>query len=120
MATVKANTKAAKANTKAANDVEVVEKADNKKPSFADGIYTEYGIELDNGAKVDVEVIVDKCKLPASYGSLLSEGNGPAIIMATLTARTRRVLDWAGATLADIEDVLPAVISRGQEFSEDQ
>lgn len=100
-------------------DVEVIDKAEKKDPTFANGVYTEYGVELTNGAKVDVEVIVDKRNLPASYGTLLAEGNGPAIIMATLTTKTRRVLDWSGATLADIEDVLPAVVSRGQEFSED-
>lgn len=111
MATAKANTKTA--------DVEIIDKEAKKEPTFADGIYTEYGVELDNGAKVDVEVIVDKRKLPASYGSLLAEGNGAAIVMATLTTRTRRVLDWAGATLADIDGALPGVISRGQEFSED-
>ncbi|CAM2804105.1 hypothetical protein COJE103337_03875 [Corynebacterium jeikeium] len=101
-------------------DVDVVDgNGEKREPVFADGIYTEYGVELGNGAEVDIEVIVDKRKLPASYGLLLAEGNGPAIIMATLTTRTRRFLDWAGATLDDIEDVLPGVISRGQEFSED-
>ncbi len=101
-------------------DVDVVDGSGEKRePVFAEGIYTEYGVELGNGATVDIEVIVDKRKLPASYGLLLAEGNGPAIIMATLTTRTRRFLDWAGATLDDIEDVLPGVISRGQEFSED-
>lgn len=115
MATTAKTTKAK--TTKA--DVEIVDKEDKKDPTFANGVYTEYGVELTNGAKVDVEVIVDKRNLPASYGLLLSEGNGPAIIMATLTTRTRRFLDWAGATLDDIEDVLPGVIKRGQEFSED-
>lgn len=110
MATAKANTK---------NTVEIVDKEEKKDPTFSNGIYTEYGVSLANGATVDIEVIVDKTKLPASYGLLLAEGNGPAIIMATLTTRTRRVLDWAGATLADIEGVLPGVINRGQEFSED-
>ncbi|WP_141739625.1 hypothetical protein ACEN2D_02190 [Corynebacterium auriscanis] len=112
-----------KKNTAVSNDVEIVEKNDaketTKSPTFVGGVYTEHDVELTNGAKVDVEVIVDKRQLPATYGSLLSEANGPAIIMATLTARTRRILDWAGATLADIEDVLPGVINRGQEFSED-
>ncbi|MDK8889845.1 hypothetical protein QQA05_00250 [Corynebacterium macclintockiae] len=116
MATKKTTSVAKTSNT----EVDVVDgNGEKREPVFADGIYTEYGVELTNGAKVDVEVIVDKRKLPASYGLLLSEGNGPAIIMATLTTRTRRFLDWAGATLDDIEDVLPGVISRGQEFSED-
>ena len=101
-------------------EVDVVDGSGEKKdPVFADGIYTEYGVELGNGAEVDIEVIVDKRKLPASYGLLLSEGNGPAIVMANLTTRTRRFLDWAGATLADIENVLPDVVRRSREFSED-
>ncbi|MGJ4099729.1 hypothetical protein [Corynebacterium macclintockiae] len=101
-------------------DVDVVDgNGEKREPVFADGIYTEYGVELGNGAEVDIEVIVDRRKLPASYGLLLAEGNGPAIIMATLTTRTRRFLDWAGATLDDIEDVLPDVVRRSQEFSED-
>lgn len=116
MATKKTTSVAKTTNT----EVDVVDSSGEKKdPVFADGIYTEYGVELGNGVEVDVEVIVDKRKLPASYGLLLSEGNGPAIVMATLTTRTRRFLDWAGATLDDIEEVLPDVVRRSREFSED-
>lgn len=89
-------------------------------PELKDGIYTEEGVELANGRKVDVGVIVDRKKLPATYGSLLAEGNGPALVIASLTVQTRRMIDMAGATLEDLEEVLADVIDRSRDAAESE
>lgn len=102
--------------------VEIVENTDEQvnKPTpdgtIVDGIYTERNVELTNGIAIDVEVIVDRMKLPATFGKLMSEGNTPAIIIAQLTAKTRTMLDMFGATLEDVTDVLPPVIQRASEM----
>lgn len=91
-----------------------------QEPEFKDGIYTEHGVELANGNKIDVSAIVDRKLLPATYGSLLAEGNGPALTIATLTTHTRRMLDLAGATFEDLEEVLPQVIERSREAADSE
>ena len=104
------------ATAKAASKA-VAKKTDDaiKEPTHTDGIYTEYGVKLSNGMAVDVEVITDRRKLPASWGSLVAEGNAPALVMASMTVKTRRTLDLSGATLEDVETVLADVISRAQD-----
>lgn len=117
MATAKKNTNA---------EVEVIKQdtapqeapKEVQEPTLKDGIYTEYGVKLTNGNAVEVGVIVDRKRLPATYGSLLAEGNGPALTIATLTSRTRQLLDWTGATFEDLEDVLPDVINRAREAAD--
>ena len=111
---------------KSVDQVEIVEN-DTTTPAapkgeIKDGVYTEKGVELTNGNKIDVSVIVDRKRLPATYGSLLAEGNGPALTIATLTTYTRRMVDMSGATFEDLELVLPQVIERSREAadSEDQ
>lgn len=91
------------------------EGTEKKEPVLKDGVYTEYGVELVNGVKIPVSVIVNEKDLPATFGSLVSEGNGAALIIAQLTAGTRRMIDLAGATMADIGETFPAVIMRGRE-----
>ena len=90
--------------------------ADAPKGKLADGIYTEQDVELRNGRKVPIEVIVDDKKLPATYGSLLAEGNGPALTIAALTTKTRRILDFTGATMEDLDGAVAEVIMRGREM----
>jgi len=110
----------AKKSDKTSTEVEVAESTAQELPKveLKDGIYIERDVELANGRKIEVEVIVDRKKLPATYGSLLAEGNGPALTIATLTSRTRQILDWTGATLEDLEDVLPDVITRSREAAD--
>lgn len=124
---LKGTTMSAKKTTnKAVDQVEVVERTDEElaaeenapKGEIKDGVYTEKGVELTNGTKIEVGVIVDQKKLPATYGSLLAEGNGPALTIATLTTKTRRILDLSGATMEDLEEVLPAVIERGRDAAD--
>lgn len=92
--------------------------AEATKGEIKDGVYTEKGVELSNGSKIDVGVIVDQRKLPATYGSPLAEGNGPALTIATLTTQTRRILDLYGATMEDLEAVLPQVIERARDAAD--
>lgn len=113
MATTAANRK------KTTGEVDTVDKTgEAKDPTFIDGVYTEYGVELRNGMKLDVEVITDRDELPASFGNLLSDGNGPAMVMAMLTVKTRRLLDLYGATMKDVKVTLPPVIERAREAAE--
>lgn len=99
------------ATAKAASKT-VAKKTDDvvKEPTHTDGIYTEYGVKLSNGMAVDVEVITDR-----PWGSLVAEGNAPALVMASMTVKTRRTLDLSGATLEDVETVLADVINRAQD-----
>lgn len=86
-----------------------------REPVLKDGVYTEYDVELVNGVKIPVSVIVDEMKLPATFGYLISEGNGAAMVIAQLTAGTRRIIDLAGATMEDINATFPEIIQRGRE-----
>lgn len=107
---------------KSVDQVEIVEN-DTTTPTapkgeIKDGVYTEKDVELSNGAKIEVGVIVDQNRLPATYGSLLAEGNGPALTIATMTTQTRRVLDLMGATMEDLQGALPAVIERARDAAD--
>lgn len=86
-----------------------------KEPTLEDGIYTEYAVELGNGVKVDIEVVFDREELPASYMSLVAEGNMEAALIAQLTPRTRRILDLVGATLKDLKSCVLDVVGRAQK-----
>lgn len=104
------------------NQVEVV-KNDVSKNSvgdgqITDGVYTEREVELINGVKLDIEVIVDRDMLPASVSSLAHEGNVEGMLMAQLTAKTRKLLDWTGATRKDLHDVIAPVVQRGTELAD--
>lgn len=104
------------------NKVEVV-KNDVSKNSvedgqITDGVYTEREVELINGVKLDIEVIVDRDMLPASVSSLAHEGNVEGMLMAQLTAKTRKLLDWTGATRKDLHDVIAPVVQRGTELAD--
>lgn len=85
---------------------------------ITDGIYTEREVELINGVKLDIEVIVDRDMLPASVSSLAHEGNVEGMLMAQLTAKTRKLLDWTGATRKDLHDVIAPVVQRGTELAD--
>ena len=85
---------------------------------FENGFYTEQDVELLNGVKMPVTVIVDRDKLPATFSNLLSEGNGPALIVAQLSTATRRFLDLAGATMKDLETAIAPVIQRANELND--
>lgn len=107
---------------KTSNKVEVV-KNDVSNNSvgdgqITDGIYTEREVELINGVKLDIEVIVDRDMLPASVSSLAHEGNVEGMLMAQLTAKTRKLLDWTGATRKDLHDVIAPVVQRGTELAD--
>lgn len=86
---------------------------------ITDGVYTEREVELINGVKLDIEVIVDRDMLPASVSSLAHEGNVEGILMAQLTAKTRKLLDWTGATRKDLHDVIAPVVQRGTELADE-
>lgn len=107
------------ATAKATESKTVAKKIEDaaKEPTLVDGVYTEHEVKIGNGTTLPVSVITDPRKLPASWGSLVAEGNGPALIMASLTANTRRMLDMAGATLDDVDNVLSEVVKRAQEAS---
>ena len=92
-------------------------KTDTLTGELVDGIYTEK-VELSNGTKVDVEVITDPKKLPATYYNLLAEGNTVAMVIAALTTKTRRLLDFSGAILEDLEDIISPVIDRARDAAE--
>ena len=85
---------------------------------ITDGVYTEREVELINGVKLDIEVIVDRDMLPASVSSLAHEGNVEGILMAQLTPKTRKLLDWTGATRKDLHDVIAPVVQRGTELAD--
>lgn len=85
---------------------------------LVDGIYTEDNVTLTNGRVISVEVITDKKKLPATFGNLLAEGNSIAMTIAMLTTKTRRILDYSGATVEDIESVLAPVIDRARDAAD--
>ena len=110
-----------------ADEVEIVERsqeemaAENgekgqeaKAPELKDGVYTEYGVELSNGVHIDVGVVVDADQLPATVSSLMAEGNTEALVVAQMTAGTRRMMDFAGATRKDLREVFPPVIERAR------
>lgn len=109
------------ATKKTSDKVEIIEndvtEPDTPKGEVVDGVYTEQ-VELTNGRSIDVGVIVDQDKLPATYGSLLAEGNAPALVVAQCTTRTRRMLDLAGATLQDLNEVVSPVIQRAHDAAE--
>lgn len=92
--------------------------AAKREPALKNGVYTEYDVELVNGVKIPVSVIVDEMKLPATFGSLISEGNGAAMVIAQLTAGTRRIIDLAGATMEDINATFPEIIQRGRDAAD--
>lgn len=85
---------------------------------ITDGVYTEREVELINGVKLDIEVIVDRDMLPASVSSLAHEGNVEGMLMAQLTAKTRKLLDWTGATRKDLHEVISPVVQRGTELAD--
>ncbi|MGC2865986.1 hypothetical protein ACMG4H_14145 [Corynebacterium glutamicum] len=89
-----------------------------REPSLENGVYTEYDVQLVNGVKIPVSVIVDEMKLPATFGSLISEGNGAAMVIAQLTAGTRRIIDLAGATMEDINATFPEIIQRARDAAD--
>ena len=76
------------AQKKNTDQVEVVKNETAKNAGgegqITDGIYTEREVELLNGVKVDIEVIVDHDMLPASVSSLSHEGNIEGMLMAQL------------------------------------
>lgn len=115
MATAK-NTRTTKTSAEVVTR-DTTEEATKPTGILKDGIYTEE-VTLTNGVPMPCEVIVDMKKLPATYGMLISEGNAAALTIAALTARTRRMLDLLGATMEDLNEVLPAVIARAREASE--
>lgn len=93
-----------------------VDKVDTApKGEVKDGVYVEENVELKNGVKVTIEVILDSEDLPSTFGSLLAEGNGPALAIAQCTTRTRRVLDLAGATMGDLKGAVGEVVQRAQD-----
>lgn len=100
------------------DDVEVTTEGP-KTPTHVNGIYTEYGVELSNGVKVDIEVITDHDNLPASFMTYAAEGNTLALMLAKLTPNTRRILDFLGATQKDLRTVIADVISRANEVEDD-
>ena len=110
------------AQKKNTDQVEVVKNETAKNAGgdgqIADGIYTEREVELLNGVKVDIEVIVDRDMLPASVSSLAHEGNIEGMLMAQLTAKTRKLLDWTGATRKDLHEVIAPVVQRGTELAD--
>lgn len=87
-------------------------------PELEKGVYTEFRVELGNGVKVDVSVIVDRDMLPASFSTLVAEGNVEAMIIAQVTDFTRKMLDFAGATRKDLRDVIAPVVERAQEAAD--
>lgn len=107
---------------KNSNKVEVVKNdvAENSvgDGQISDGIYTEQEVELLNGVKLEIEVIVDRDMLPASVSSLAHEGNVEGMLMAQLTAKTRKLLDWTGATRKDLHEVIAPVVQRGTELAD--
>lgn len=107
---------------KNSNKVEVVKNdvAENSvgDGQIIDGVYTEREVELINGVKLEIEVIVDRDMLPASVSSLAHEGNVEGMLMAQLTAKTRKLLDWTGATRKDLHDVIAPVVQRGTELAD--
>lgn len=107
---------AANKNTKNTRAEVVTRETEPETPTgvVKDGVYTEKNVKLQNGSYMDVEVIVDVNKLPATYGMLVSEGNGAALTIAMLTVRTRRLLDLLGATMGDLNETLPPVIERAR------
>lgn len=113
-----ANNKTTRKTTSKADDVEVLD-ADTttETPTIVDGIYTEQDVELTNGVKVAVEVIVDRDQLPASISSLAFEGNLEGMILAQLTPVTRKILDLTGATRKDLHEVIAPVVQRGTELA---
>lgn len=86
--------------------------------TIEDGIYTEKGVKLGNGAVIDVNVIVDVDMLPASVSMLMAEGNVEGMMIAHVDADTRRFLDLAGATRKDLREVIIPVIQRGKDMAE--
>lgn len=112
-----------RATKKTSDEIEVIENTNSTsqdKPvgEISDGIYTERDVELLNGVKFDVSVIIEKSKLPATLNSLLAEGNMGAVLVAQLTSRTRYYLDLLGATQEDLEKTIGPVISRAHAAKE--
>lgn len=87
---------------------------DEAKGVIKDGLYIEENVELHNGNKVTIEVITDRDDLPSTFGSLLAEGNAPALAIAQCSTRTRRVLDLSGATMRDLREAVGDVVRRAQ------
>lgn len=112
----------AKKNTTRKSNVEIVERDTNqdekqvKDATVVDGIYTEEDVELGNGIQVPISVIVDKDMLPASVSSLVHEGNLEGMLMAQMTADTRRILDLTGATRKDLREIIAPVVQRAAEL----
>lgn len=110
------------AQKKTTDQVEVVQNEAAKNAGgdgqISDGIYTEREVELLSGVKLDIEVIVDQDMLPASVSSLAHEGNVEGMLMAQLTAKTRKLLDWTGATRKDLHEVIAPVVQRGTELAD--
>ena len=104
------------------DQVEVVKNETSKNSvgdgQISDGIYTEREVQLLNGVKIDIEVIVDRDMLPASVSSLAHEGNIEGMLMAQLTAKTRKLMDWTGATRKDLHEVIGPVVQRGTELAD--
>lgn len=87
-------------------------------PAIVDGIYTE-NVTIHNGETIPVEVIVDADLLPATFGSLVSEGNAAALVIAQLTTTTRRYLDLLGANQKDLKGVIGDVVKRARAMAKD-
>lgn len=92
--------------------------ATNDAPAIVDGIYKE-NVEIHNGETIPVEVIVDADLLPATFGSLVSEGNAAALVIAQLTVTTRRYLDLLGANQKDLKGVIGETVKRAREAAKD-
>lgn len=116
MATAKKNT------TKKTTDdeVEVLDPAPEVKGTVENRIYTEKDVELTNGVLVDVSVLLDNDDLPASFASLVAEGNVGGMLIAKLTEKTRKLLDWVGATQKDLREVIAPIIQRADDLPESE
>lgn len=91
------------------------EKQEHPAPGIVDGLWVEHGVKLKNGVEVTIEVILDVDDLPASFGNLMAEGNTPAMVIAQCSPRTRRILDFAGATMVDLKGPIREVVERAQD-----
>ncbi|MBK4144607.1 hypothetical protein GWO57_08160 [Corynebacterium macginleyi] len=112
----------AKKNTtkKTSDEVEVLDKAPEVNWSVENRIYTEKGVELTNGVKVDVSVFLDNDDLPVSFAALVAEGNVGAMLIGKLPEKTRTLLDWVGATQRDLREVIAPVIQRADDLPESE
>lgn len=115
MATAKKNT-----TKKTTDEVEVLDPAPEVKGTVENRIYTEKDVELTNGVKVDVSVLLDNDDLPASFASLVAEGNVGGMLIAKLPEKTRKLLDWVGATQRDLREVIAPIIQRADDLPESE